>query len=365
MRLRDVKDSSFVRLLLGHPLYWACQALVWGCVLMTNIIHVLTDPLSAPLANPYSLVFFACLAGSTHLYRIFIHLAGWKKLKWRELLPRVLIAAIVIAAVQAVAIAMIVPPEMFSPAHRPQIQLSLGWHILLITCGNFIFIMAWSVAYFGYHLHEDYQQIQMNQLRLQAALREAEHRALSAQINPHFLFNSLNTLRSLILENPEKARDSVTELACLFRSSLQTSRHNLITLREEMETVRSYLSLEKARFESRLIISDDVPEETLNAKLPPFLLQTLIENAIKYGVGKRRCAEISYRASLGADGLTLEVTNPGKIEEPLISATGIGLSNSRLRLELLFGSRAFLHLKSVPEGVVSAEALIPQMEVSL
>ena len=97
--------------------------------------------------------------------------------------------------------------------------------------------------------------------------------------------------------------------------------------------------------------------------LPPFLLQTLIENAIKYGIGQHLQAEISYRASLGTEGLTLQVTNPGQIRPPSTrdSVTGIGLENSRLRLKLLFGTKASLNLKSLRDNSVVAEALIPQL----
>ncbi len=102
----------------------------------------------------------------------------------------------------------------------------------------------------------------------------------------------------------------------------------------------------------------------MEAKLPPFLLQTLIENAIKFGMGPRPCAEIFYRACLDTKGLLLQVTNPGQIEMPRKgdSITGIGLENSRLRLHLPFGTKALLNLTSLHENSVLAEALIPQLQ---
>jgi LytS/YehU family sensor histidine kinase len=246
-------------------------------------------------------------------------------------------------------------------------------HVALFALGNLVLISAWSAVYFGYHFQVDFQKMQVNELRLQVALREAEHRALTAQVNPHFLFNSLNTVRALIDESPDKAREAVTQLARVFRASLNTSRKDLITLREEMETVRSYLSLERARFEDRLIIRDDIPDDVLESRLPPFLLQTLIENAIKYGVGNKATSEISYGARLDENGLNLRVTNPGRLTpSPSMAAspalngtTGLGLENSRLRLQLLFGTHAFLHLTCLSDSLVQAEALIPQLKPAL
>ena len=353
---------TFVQLFLGHPLYWVCQVGGWGCLWITGQIHILVQPMDDPLSALHGAVVFLGLAILSHFYRAFIQLNRWCSLSWRQLLPRGLTASLVIAITHVFLMNVFLSTDMARLGPRELIPQA---HFVFLTLPSFVLITAWSVVYFVYHFQVDYQKIQVNHLRLQVALREAEHRALSAQINPHFLFNSLNTLRLLIDENPEKAREAVTELARLFRASLKTSRKNLITLREELETVQSYLSLEQARFEDRLVVHGDVPDETLEAQLPPFLLQTLIENAIKYGIGPQQ-GEISYRASLNANGLTLRVTNPGQIrvQSSGDSVTGIGLENSRLRLQLLFGSKASLQLKSLRDNFVLAEALIPQLKIA-
>ena len=352
----------WVRLFLGHPLYWVCQVCGWGSVWMISQLHVLLDPTRAAVPHFHSTLHLLGLACFSHLYRVFIKLNHWRNLDWRHLLPR----GVVMAFVIAVAHALLFNVLLSSLSGTPPAETVPPGHLIFLAISSFLLIAAWSGIYFGYHFQVDYQKIQVNQLRLEVALREAEHRALSAQINPHFLFNSLNTLRSLIDENPEKAREAVTELARLFRASLKTTRRNLITLREELETVHSYLSLEQSRFESRLVVHGDIPEAAMEATLPPFLLQTLIENAIKYGVGPHPQAEISYRAHLDAQGLTLQVTNPGQVraQSPRDSVTGIGLENSRLRLQLLFGPRASLNLTSLRNNSVLAEALIPQLKIA-
>lgn len=359
---RDCTKRSFLllRLFLGHPLYWACQVFGWGGIWMITLFHVLIDPVHARLSFYESSALLLSLGCFSHLYRVFIRLNHWCNLNWRQLLPKAVMASFVIVLAQVFLVGVFFSTDF---ARASASDIIPPGHLIFIGIGNFFAISAWSGIYFGYHFQVDYQKMQVNQLRLQVALREAEHRALSAQINPHFLFNSLNTLRSLIDENPEKAREAVTELARLFRASLKTTRRNLITLREELETVQSYLSLEQSRFENRLIIRGDIPAEAMEATLPPFLLQTLIENAIKYGIGTHLQAEVSYRASLSTDGLMLQVTNPGQVRlrSPRDSVTGIGLENSRLRLQLLFGTKASLNLTSLRDNFVLAEALIPQL----
>ncbi|MEI9998670.1 MAG: histidine kinase, partial [Verrucomicrobiota bacterium] len=353
-------EPSLLHLFLGHRLYWLCQIFGWGGLLVIDSVHLLTDPpaLPKPSSSFGAAEYLITLAVLSHLYRIFIRLKRWEFLDWNERLPARIAAALAVAVIHVA-----VYGSLFR-SHFWQVGSQLYWHLAFLSLFSFILLLAWSAIYYGYHIDQKYRRIQVNQFRLEAALREAEHRALSAQVNPHFLFNSLNTLRSLIDENPEKARETVTELARLFRASLKTSHNHLITLREELETVRSYLSLEQSRFEERLVIHDDVPEEALEARLPPFLLQTLIENAIKHGDRARVPAEISYRVWLEGRGLKLEVTNSGQIRQrPRDSVTGIGLSNARLRLQLLFGAQAFLNLTAPQDNLVVVEALIPQTGV--
>jgi len=367
------KARSLLRLCFGHPIYWVCQSVGWGGVLIIGAIGSFSDPSFTSSRNLHAALTLGILFVLSHFYWIYIQISNWRLLQWKCLLGRCIGAAFIIALIDSAFTGLIGHHLLSQPpmaaADHPELAASLSstsyliLHLIMITIGNFLLMIAWSAAYFGYHLSIEYQKIQVNHLKLKMALRESEHRALVAQVNPHFLFNSLNTLRSLIEENPERARDAVTELAQVFRASLQTTRQDLITLREEIETVNAYISLEMARFEDRLDVRSEIPPETLEAKLPPFLLQTLIENAIRYGLGPRMKAHISYETNLGETGLFIRVTNPGRIDGKSDS-TGIGLENSRLRLRLLFGANAFLHLTSQGDDTVVAEALIPQVRLT-
>ena len=350
MNLLRSNTSPFSRLFLGYPSNWACQAGGWTGAWIINLLHLVTEPgpKYEPVTSLRSVGVFLSLAGFSHLYRIFIHIKNWRALGWQQLLPRAVGGAFVIAAAHALIVSTILSSDLARISGSRGIMADA--HVALFALGNLVLISAWSALYFGYHFQVNFQKLQVNELRLQVALREAEHRALTAQVNPHFLFNSLNTVRALIDESPDKAREAVTQLARVFRASLNTSRKDLITLREEMETVRSYLSLERARFEDRLIIRDDIPDDILESRLPPFLLQTLIENAIKYG---REGGRVSIGCERGDDHVCVVVDDDGSgIPEDRREAifrlgvrggndnpgSGIGLAVVKARVERAGGS---------------------------
>jgi LytS/YehU family sensor histidine kinase len=218
---------------------------------------------------------------------------------------------------------------------------------------------GWLCLYFFYHLFDRYTRLRIEQLRLVACVKEAELRALKSQINPHFIFNSLNSLRGLIDENPDRARQAVTQLANLLRYSLQSGHLETVPFEEELRTVNDYLALEQVRHEERLRVRLDIAPGALGLSVPPMLLQTLVENAVKYGIAPRReGGEIMVIARCERDHLRLQVTNPGTLAANG-GSTGVGLRNAAERLRLLFGSRATLNLREDPSGRVVAEVILP------
>ncbi|MDB6166052.1 MAG: ypdA, partial [Lacunisphaera sp.] len=204
---------------------------------------------------------------------------------------------------------------------------------------------------------------------LAANVKEAELRALKSQVNPHFLFNSLNSLRALIDEDAPRAREAVTRLANMLRYSLQSGQLETVPFEDELRIVEDYLALEQIRHENRLRVRWEIAEDVSvgAVSVPPMLLQTLVENAVKYGIGTRReGGELRISAQFEGAALRLRVTNPGDLAEPASasaaragSSTGVGLRNASERLKLLFGDRASLTLLSEPAGCVTADVLIP------
>jgi len=196
-----------------------------------------------------------------------------------------------------------------------------------------------------------------------AATKEAELRALKSQVNPHFIFNSLNSLRSLIDEDPRRARLAVTQLANLLRYSLQSGQMETVSFEQELQVVQDYLALEQVRFEDRLHLRLDIAEDTLSLQIPPMLLQTLAENAIKYGIAQQPAGgEIAISAQRDKGLFRIQVSNPGTLApsggQPG-SSTGLGIKNALDRLRLLFGERASLELIQGAPGQVLAQVSIP------
>jgi LytS/YehU family sensor histidine kinase len=195
----------------------------------------------------------------------------------------------------------------------------------------------------------------------QLALRNAELRALEAQINPHFLFNCLNSIRGLVLENPPLAQDLITRLANILRYNLHRDAGHTVPLSSEMEAAADYLAIEKARFEDRLRVHIDVSPQAAATPVPPMLVQTLVENAVKHGIASRtEGGDVAVHAAVDGGGLTIRVENPGRLVHRNGGSPPLGLHNIRERLRLLYGDRASLDLVDGDADGVAAIVRIPR-----
>jgi LytS/YehU family sensor histidine kinase len=197
-------------------------------------------------------------------------------------------------------------------------------------------------------------------IQLQLALREAELTALEAQINPHFLFNCLNSIRALVAENPARAQDMITRLANIFRHNLHRQPAHTVPLSAEVEVVSDYLALESVRFEDRLRVRFAIGDGTEKTPIPSMLLQSLVENALKHGIAPRPSGgDLLIRTEHAPGATRIEVENTGQLAEPNGEPAGLGLANTRERLRLLYGGRASLQLRNREDGRVVATVLIP------
>jgi two-component system, LytTR family, sensor kinase len=368
---------EIMRILFGHSLYWACQIACWlGLWALFFLIFIsgTTRQLSTPLLIEQTLYCSFGLIG-THLLRILFYWFDWNRLPLFALIPRVLVATILLGIVEvwgihAVFAALIpVRPVYHGLYHIPHVPMRIPegeqrFHSLprfvwfeFGKCALTLF--AWSAVYFGYQYQKQLKAVQLESLRLDAAVKEAELKALRSQVNPHFLFNSLNTIRALIDESPPKAREGVTRLAELFRGALRMSELNTIPLRVELQTVDAYLALEQLRFEDKLKVRMDIDQTTLAFPVPPFLVQSLIENAFKHGVyGRQHGGEISCEIRPQSDGLSISISNPGRLP-PEGPRKESGLANARARLELIYGSRASLRLHQDASDHIVTSVFLP------
>ena len=182
---------------------------------------------------------------------------------------------------------------------------------------------------------------------------------LKSQLNPHFLFNALNTVRSLIADDPARAQGAVTRLANTLRYTLGSGEDDLVTLDQELKIVADYLELESMRFEERLKFDWQIAPETGGVRIPVMLLQTIVENAIKHGIAELPEGGIVRISSQLKDGnLLLTVENPRPMKPAGVSS-GIGLRNAEERLRLLFGSEARLELELSQPSLATVRIRIP------
>jgi LytS/YehU family sensor histidine kinase len=195
-------------------------------------------------------------------------------------------------------------------------------------------------------------------------VKEAEIDRLKAQINPHFLFNSLNSVSSLITSQPEQAREMIVRLSGFLRYSLENRHNNLTSLRAELENIRYYLEIEKVRFGARLQFDFAVPEECLEMTIPHMILQPLVENSIKHGVYEStEPVRIELRAACGnRENLTVEISNDFDPEAPPRKGKGIGLINTRNRLYLAYNCENCLSVERT-ENRFTIKLSIPQTPV--
>jgi hypothetical protein len=230
------------------------------------------------------------------------------------------------------------------------------------------FFAAWSAYYLAMQAQAQALTAQRRAAEAESAAQSAQLQALRYQVNPHFLFNTLNSLSSLVMTGrADRAETMLLALSTFFRSSLSLDPSADVTLAEEIDLQRLYLDIEKARFPDRLHVEIDVPEELEPTRLPALLLQPVVENAIKYGVSKsRKAVVIRIEARRTPDGrMLLEITNRlkqgGKDELPAATheGTGLGLANVCQRLEARFGSRASCRYGSMTGGGYKVSLAMP------
>ncbi len=235
--------------------------------------------------------------------------------------------------------------------------------LLVVLSGAFyffIYFFIWNLIYFTYHFITKSQKQQLDTLKLEALVKELELKTIKAHINPHFIFNSLNGIRALIDEDPGRARNAITELSNILRSSMQTDKLESVSLEKELNIVKDYLALENMRFEDRLRVEYEIDEDTLDQPVPPMMLQTLVENAIKHGISKQISGgKIKIVSDFKENYHELAVQNTGRLVNGTAKGEGFGLPSTLNRLSLLYGEKARFSIKQVTAEIVEARVLLP------
>jgi sensor histidine kinase YesM len=325
-------------------LYWLAQVIGWTsyvALLMLATYANNPEKLDVRLvANLFALTFFGIVC--THLMRIFYFKMNWLDLRLTPLLPRVLFGALVtslfISATTTTFSILIDAKEIESLSF-----LNIIIHVFSIL----VLVVFWNSIYFTYHFFQKSRKQELNNVTLEASRNEIELKNLRSQLNPHFLFNSLNSIRALIDIEPAKAKVSVTTLSNLLRKSLILGKENLVSLHEE---------LEKIRFEERLEVKWKLDPTLDEFQIPPFSLQMLVENAIKHGISNLvDGGVITIETTSSDDKVMISVKNTGQIGQGNLHevGTGIGLENTKRRLDLQYRGSAEFELKQINNEVIS------------
>lgn len=370
-------DLSFMW--IGNARYWLCQLIGWGSFALTNIFFAFSfDKLETE--SDRRLVFgrlgVFILLGLiiSHLMRLVI--IGINVLQRR--LEKQLVYFIAITVLFSIVGSYfdMLLLNKFSLLNKSEKEF-LGNKFLLVLSGAFyffIYFFIWNLIYFVYHYITKSRKQQLDTLRLETMVKELELQTIKAHINPHFIFNALNSIRALVDENPERARRAITELSNILRSSMQADKSESVSLERELDIVKDYLALENMRFEDRLRIEYQVEPDTLGLPVPPMMLQTLVENAIKHGISRQIQGGVVRIISTMKSGIhELSVQNTGHLNGYSQSdraaallppgtdpgRKGFGLSSTTNRLQLLYGNKAKFEIKQTAPSLVEARIQIP------
>ena len=349
--------------------YWFCQLFGWSLLIAVEYTaYVLEDgfdpdTLYLAIAN----IFLGITL--THLYRLMIRRWNWVRLPFFQLAPRVLLSVFVLALIMTMInlpMDRLIVPQHLINEPWPFIGYIMTWGKTMLT---------WVLTYTAYHYVEENRTTEIEKILLKSSIRETEAKVLRSQLNPHFMFNALNSIRALVYENPVKAQQGITQLSNLLRNSLLADRRKTVELREEIKTVEDYLALEKIRYEDRLTSHIGLDARTLFWQVPPMMLQTLVENAIKHGVSTAvKGGFVEVCSDIVADKLHITIRNTGVLGDKEASG-GFGLANTAQRLELLYGPEAQFQIFQEDENtnngpfntgsIVHAEITIPAQSEGL
>jgi len=336
-----------------NNIYWTCQFIGWTLYAAINLFFF---KLSYNTNFKDILLFLIWLPLGitiTHAYRFVVLKYNVLKVNLFFQIPIIIVSSLIMSILFFIINIGIV--NIFSHTSEQIDLLAATSKILSLVL---IFII-WSVIYFGFHFFDNYKRTEIQNLRLEANTKEVELNKLKSQLNPHFMFNSMNSIRALVDEDPKKAKVAITQLSNILRNTLMMHKNKYIKLEEELVLVKDYLELEHIRFEERLNFNFSIDPNTLPLNVPPMMIQTLVENGIKHGISKYpEGGQISINTLKTEKGFEIEIINTGQLMLQTKSDSGFGVENTTNRLELLFGKKASFSLKNLDDKNVISKIII-------
>jgi sensor histidine kinase YesM len=342
--------------------YWVFQFAGWGLFALINVFFALLFNSYEPKILQRILFFMEVGIIFSHFMREVIHRSS---LLMKDLRYQILTFLLLTIAFSFFITCVVSPFEQLfrlrlNAQGRPVSYLSL----FITNLISFIpLLLIWNAIYFMYHFIMKTRKQEMDTIKLEALVRQLELNTIKAHINPHFIFNALNGIRALIDENPARARTAITELSNILRSSLSAEKAETVPLKEELKIVKDYLALESMRFEDRLRVNFEIDEKTLSNPVPPMMLQTLVENAIKHGISRQmKGGVIKIVSDVKENQHELLVQNTGHLNGYAKHGGGFGIASTKDRLHLLYGDKASFEIRQVAETLVEARVRMPISE---
>jgi sensor histidine kinase YesM len=339
-------------------LYWTLQTVGWlSYALLQIIVFSIEKEIPSRRIIFFIIEALICL-GVTHLFRHFLNRWKWLNLSVSRMIPRVVVSIVVLGFTIYF---LRVPVSILLQVVNVQRLAFDPWQILGFGLFYVFLLFLWSLFYFTYHYIERYNK----SLKYEASMIEIELNNLKNQLNPHFIFNALNSIRALVDENPIKSKQAINQLSNILRNSLTFEKKGLTKFDDEMKIVNDYLGLESIRFEERLKTEIDIHPNSNNFLVPPFMIQTLVENGIKHGISKlTQGGIIQVKTQVDKNRLKIQIRNSGH----LINGTrkgkagGMGIQNTKHRLKLLYGDDASFRIVNEMNNFVLTEIIIPQIK---
>jgi LytS/YehU family sensor histidine kinase len=326
-------------------IYWYSQAIGWSAYIILNSI---TDGLITRYSFLDYAVYFLMVPGG-----IFLSHMNRKFIQRNNIMSRPIplqIAYILLSGVICGLLFFGLAWLLLNLFILKEFSFDIVWGTIYVFSFSVVFCV-WNVIYLGFKYFEGYKRSEIETLKYLALSKESELNSLKAQLNPHFMFNCLNSIRALVDEDPERSKTAVTRLSNILRKTLQLDKNREIKLSEEMELVNDYLSLEKIRYEERLRVEMSIDPATYHYMIPPFIIQSQVENAVKHGIAKiPGGGEIRITIVSEETVLRISVFNTGRLNQAK-PETGVGFMNSKQRLNLLYGEKGSIRLTELSDGI--------------
>ncbi|KAA3636755.1 MAG: hypothetical protein DWQ02_07745 [Bacteroidetes bacterium] len=334
----------------GNRNFWIAQIFGWAIVSGSNLLVQVQAGFPKDILLYNSLTPFVIGFLLTTVYRYIIKELDWRKWNLTKTVAFLFGSTFLLTAVFLGFVFLI-------------FRYIFGSHGLTTASfiGNmFIFsviLLCWNLIYFSIHYFNNWTQAEVEKWQLTAEMKDAQLGVLRSQIKPHFVFNTINNIRSLILEDKEKAREMLLNFSDLFRYALKNTDQSKVELKDELEIVNQYLELLSIQYEDKLHYEIQVEKGLETMELPPMMLQFLVENAVKHGISQfKDGGSVLIDINRKKNVVEIQVRNTGNLNttSSLGDQLGVGLENIRKRLELIYNGKATLQMTEIDNYVVAS-----------